>query len=262
MILNVFFTPLEIPAVYGKDDKDKVLISNGRRRIKISSFLAGVTLCVFIGLTLSAYANNSAMKIKLKPPHFKEETLKSLLERRLSVRDFQDRAIPFNELSSILWATCGKKYDSVTGATRTAPSAGAAYPLELYLAVGKDAVDGLRPGLYRYIIEEHALEPVLEEDIRTELSRACLGQDFIRQAPISLVIVADFKRTTQRYGERGENYVYMEAGHASQNTYLAVTALGLSTVEVGAFLNDRVSKALSLDEKYIPLIVMPIGYAK
>lgn len=202
------------------------------------------------------------MKIKLKPAYFKEGGLKSLLEKRYSNRDFQDKILNLDDISNILWAACGKKYDSVTGATRTAPSAGATYPLELYLVVGKNAVDKLKHGVYHYIIEEHSLEPAIEEDRRAELAQACLGQSFIQDAPISLVIVADFKRTTQRYDRRGEHYVYMEAGHACQNVYLAVTSLNLSTVEVGAFFDERVAQALKLNKNLIPLIVMPIGYAK
>ncbi len=246
MTFKVFFTPLEIPKLSGRKTR----------------FLTGFTLFIFLGLPAFIYAANSEMKIRLKPAYFKEESLKSLLERRHSVREFQNKAVNLDDIASILWATCGKKYDSVTGATRTIPSAGATYPLELYLVVGKDAADGLKQGIYHYIIEEHALELVLDKDIRAELARTCLGQDFIRQAPISLVIAADFRRTTQRYGSRGENYVYMEAGHACQNTYLAVTRLGLNTVEVGAFSDDQVGKVLNLDKNYMPLIVMPIGYAK
>lgn len=201
------------------------------------------------------------MKISLSPPHFKERDLKAVLERRLSCRDFKSKALNLDDIASILWATSGKKYDSLTGATRTAPSAGATYPLELYVVAGQNSIDKLKPGVYHYLIEEHALELITETDKRMELSRACLGQDFIAQAPISLIIAANFKRTTNRYGTRGERYVYMEAGHASQNTYLSVTNLGLGTVEVGAFSDDSVKQLLRLDKDCTPLIVMPIGYS-
>lgn len=201
------------------------------------------------------------MKIKLAPPHFKDN-FKVLLEKRYSCRNFQDRALSLDDVASILWATGGKKYDSVTGATRTIPSAGATYPLELYVVVGKNCIDKLKEGVYHYLLEEHSLEFTQEGDKRAELAKACLSQDFIREAPLSLIIVANFKRTTSRYGERGERYVYMEAGHAGQNIYLAVANLGLSTVEVGAFIDEQVKQVLSLDRDYTPLSVMPIGYAK
>lgn len=218
-------------------------------------------LCaLLISLSLPAGIYAKAMTIKLKPPYFKEENLGSLLKRRYSCRSFQDKMLNLDEIATILWATCGKKYDSVTTATRTIPSAGATYPLELYLVVGKNSVDKLKEGLYHYLIEEHSLELVSEGDKRKELSGACLGQDFIAQAPVSLIIAANFKRTTTRYGIRGERYCFMEAGHASQNTYLTVTNLGLATVEVGAFIDDSVRGVLSLDKDCAPLIVMPIGY--
>lgn len=208
-----------------------------------------------------AKVGDKDMKIRLNPPNIKkEESLKVLLERRYSCRDFQDKMLNLDDIATILWATCGKKLDSVTGATRTAPSAGATYPLELYVVVGRNCVDKLKEGLYHYLIDEHALEIVAEGDKREGLSRACLGQYFIKEAPVSLVIVAKFHRTTNRYGKRGERYVYMEAGHASQNTYLAVTNLGLGTVEVGAFTDESLKGLLNLDKDCAPLIVMPIGY--
>lgn len=199
--------------------------------------------------------------IRLKPPYFKkDESLRSLLEQRRSWRTFQDKGLSLQDVSSILWATAGKKFDAATGATRTAPSAGATYPLELYLVAGGDSVTELVQGVYHYIIEQHSLEIVKEGDLRQELAEACLGQDFIKEAPVSLIVAAKFKRTTRRYQDRGERYVYMEAGHACQNTYLATTALSLSTVEVGAFYDDAVARVIGLDKETFALIVLPIGY--
>lgn len=220
-------------------------------------------LCALLILMSSwpdIFANNKEAMIKLKPAHFNEGNLKSLLEKRYSCRTFGDKILNLDDIATILWATDGRKYDSITGATRTIPSAGATYPLELYIVVGKNSVDKLKEGLYHYLIEEHSLELVFAGDKRKELAGACLGQDFIAQAPVSLIIAANFKRTTTRYGIRGERYCFMEAGHASQNTYLTVTNLGLATVEVGAFIDDSVRGVLSLDKDCAPLIVMPIGY--
>ncbi len=202
------------------------------------------------------------MRIRLKPAHLKEENLKSLLEKRHSQRNFQQTSLNLDDLATLVWATCGKKFDALTSATRTIPSAGATNPLELFIVVGKNSVEGLEEGVYHYLIEEHSLELVVEGDRRLRLSRACLGQDFIEKAPVSLIISADFRRTTNRYGARGRQYVYMEAGHACQNTYLVATSLGLGTVEVGAFVNEEVKSALDLDENYCPLSVMPVGYTK
>jgi len=201
-------------------------------------------------------------KIKLEKPAFQERNLEGLLQGRFSCRSFKDKALTLEQISNILWATCGVKFDSVTGATRTAPSAGATNPLELYIVVGRNSIDTLKDGVYHYLIEEHGLEIIARGDKRDSLADACLGQDFISQAPVSLVIAAKLERTTKRYGPRGERYVYIETGHASQNTYLAVTNLNLGTVEVGAFVDENVLQVLGLEKDCIPLIVMPIGYPK
>lgn len=201
------------------------------------------------------------MKIVLKPPYSKEKgSLKVLLEKRYSCRSFQDKILDLDDVATVLWATCGKKQDFVKQSKRTIPSAGATYPLELYVVVGRNGVEKLKEAVYHYLIEEHSLEVITEGDRRAQLSYACLGQDFIEKAPVSLVIAAEFHRTTDYYGRRGQHYVYMEVGHACQNTYLAVVELGLATVEVGAFIDDNVKRAMLLDKHYVPLSVMPIGY--
>jgi len=202
------------------------------------------------------------MKIKLNPAQLKEENLAVLLEKRYSCRNFQNKILKIDDIATVLWATCGKKHDSLTGATRTIPSAGATYPLELYVVVGENCADKLKAGVYHYLIEDHSLQLIAEGDKREELAGACLGQSFIYAAPVSLVITAKFLRTTSHYGARGQRYVYAEVGHASQNTYLAITNLGLATCEVGAFDDDSVRRLLNLDKDSDPLSVMPIGYSK
>lgn len=219
-------------------------------------------LIILLNFPVNIYADNKDMKTQLNPVHFKEINFKQLLEKRSSIRDFQEKALNFNDVSALLWVAYGKKQDAVTEATRTIPSAGATYPLELYLVVGKNCVDQLKEGIYHYLVEDHALELIKSHDKRAELASACLGQYFIQTAPISLVIAAQFQRTASHYGARGEQYVYMEAGHACQNIYLAATCLDLATVEVGAFFDDKVAGVLDLKETYVPLSVMPVGYPK
>jgi SagB-type dehydrogenase family enzyme len=214
----------------------------------------------FLNIQTSIYANDEDMKIKLNTPRFKAESFQISLGKRSSCRNFQDKILILDDITSILWAACGKKHDAVTAATRIIPSAGATYPLELYVVVGKASADRLKEGVYHYDIEEHTLGLVATQDRRVELSRACLGQDFIRKAPASIVITAKFHRTTNRYETRGQRYVYIEAGHACQNIYLAAANLGLGTVEVGAFVDGSVSRVLELDKDCLPLCVMPIGY--
>lgn len=222
--------------------------------------LKALSVLIILIIPTNISADNKNMKIKLNPPQLKEENLAVLLEKRYSCRNFQNKILKLDDLATVLWATCGKKHDALTEATRTIPSAGATYPLELYVVAGENCVDKLEAGIYLYLIEEHSLELIAKGDKREELARACLGQNFIYEAPVSLVITAKFLRTTRHYGLRGERYVYMEAGHASQNAYLAVTNLGLATVEVGAFDDNSLRRILNLDKDLNPLSVMPIGY--
>lgn len=229
---------------------------SGRSR-KISLFFC--LLLLFFCPNLSI-ANMQSKLVPLNPPGFLEKDFQALLEKRYSCRDFKNRSLKLDDFSSILWAAYGKKHDAVTEASRTIPSAGATYPLELYLVVGKNSVDELTQGVYHYLIDQHALELVKDGDVRKDLASASLGQGFIHQAPVSLVIAAKFMRTTARYGARGEHYVYLEAGHASQNANLAVYSLGLATVEVGAFSDNQVSRVLGLEKDIVALIIMPIGH--
>lgn len=217
-------------------------------------------------LTLNSNINASGATamIKLSHPSIpKEKGISEILNTRYSCRNFSNKSLNLNQISALLWAAVGKRSDAVTTATRTIPSAGATYPLELYIVIGKGAISDLGEGLYHYLIEKHALEPIFNNrDIRVELSRACLGQDFIKDAPTSLIITAKFSRTMNRYGQRGIRYVYMEAGSACQNIYLMATNLGLGTVEVGAFDDDRIRGLLFLDKDTEPISIMPVGYAR
>lgn len=154
------------------------------------------------------------------------------------------------EISQLLWAASGKNLYR-----RTAPSAGATYPLEIYLAVGE--VEGLEPGLYQYSYSRHSLGQIREQDIRKKLCRAALSQSMIEEAPIDIIIAADFDRTTGHYGQRGLRYVYMEVGHVGQNISLQANALSLGTVMIGAFDDKQVKEILGIKEE--PLYIVPVG---
>lgn len=177
----------------------------------------------------------------------------TLLQRR-SVRQYGESPLTLPEISQLLWAAQG-----VTHARgfRTAPSAGALYPLETYVVVGR--VTGLPEGVYHYSPHSHALTRKLEGDRRDELSRAALGQSPVKNAPASIVFTAFHDRTTGRYGQRGIQYVHMEAGHAAQNVSLQAVSLGLGTVVIGAFQDDAVKGVLALDSRETPLYVIPVG---
>jgi SagB-type dehydrogenase family enzyme len=196
--------------------------------------------------------------VSLPDPRLKGEmSLEETILKRRSRRDFKDFPLTLGEVSQILWAAQG-----VTDETglRAAPSAGALYPLDIYVVVGSQGVEGLGEGVYHYFPQSHSLEATLEGDVRQTLARLSSGQMFIAEAPLSLLITAEYERTTKKYGERGERYVHMEAGHVAQNVYLQAEALGLGTVTVGAFQDEDISQALDLPPTYRPLYVMPIGH--
>ncbi|MDF1500202.1 MAG: SagB/ThcOx family dehydrogenase [Anaerolineales bacterium] len=189
------------------------------------------------------------MGIKHLPDFDRNNPLNALLLKRCSVRSFLPKSLDSQQVSDLLWSCQGM----TRGDHRTAPSAGARYPLEIYW------VDREQTG--HYDVDHHRLEILLEEDLRTELSRAALDQQFIAEAPATVVITAVFHRVAGKYGvERGARYVQMEVGHAAQNVLLQAAALGLGSVPVGAFDDDQVSRLLRLPEDHAPLYLLPIGH--
>jgi SagB-type dehydrogenase family enzyme len=175
----------------------------------------------------------------------------ALLWRR-SVRDFSSREVSMVDLSTILWAAQG--ITASKESFRTAPSAGALYPLELYVTSGS--------GVYHYNPVENTLEGLSDGDVRGALAAAALNQNWIRDAPFVIIITGVVERTREKYGDRAERYMFLEAGHAAQNVYLETTALGLGTVVVGAFYDDQVREVLGLPAAYTPIYIMPLGYEK
>ena len=193
--------------------------------------------------------------LKLPEPRLKSAvSLEEALFKRRSIREYSDLPFTLEEVSQLLWAAQG--VTSEWGG-RTAPSAGALYPLELYLVVGN--VDNLPPGVYKYRPKRHELVQVKAKDVRDELCSAALGQAWIKEGAIDIVIAAVYERTTRKYGDRGVRYVHMEAGHAAQNIYLQAAALDLGMVTVGAFHDDRVKEITGMLEDEIPLYVIPVG---
>ena len=197
-------------------------------------------------------------QIHLPPPSQKGSvSLEEAIARRRSIRDFTPESISQSQLSQILWATQG--ISNTWGKYRTVPSAGATYPLEIFVVCGRNGIEAIDDGIYHYNIDRHSLSRHYAGDVRPELAKAALDQEFIYQAPVDIVICAIYERTAMRYGERAERYVHMEVGHAGQNIYLQATALGLATVAIGAFHDEPVREVLRLDKPYKPLYIMPVG---
>ncbi len=180
-------------------------------------------------------------------------SLEEALAHRRSVREFAPGALTLSEVSRLVWAAQG-----VTDpGHRTAPSAGATYPLEVYLVAGN--VENLSSGIYHYLPEQHRLEFVSGGDDRPRLADAAASQEWVSRAAMVVVIAAALDRTAARYGKRAERYVHMEAGHAAQNLLLQATALGLGATPVGAFNDTEVSRLLHLPASEAPLYLIPLG---
>ncbi len=211
-------------------------------------------LLIILGLLSIVEGENRI--IKLPEPRYKSNiSIEEALLKRRSIRSYKDEPLSISEISQILWAAQGIT-DKRVG-FRTAPSAGALYPLEIYLVVGK--VKDLEPGVYKYRPENHEIILTLKGDKRNDLYISALRQEWIRNAPVVIAISAIFERTTIKYGERGIRYVYMEAGHCAQNVYLQCVSLNLGTVTVGAFYDDNAKRVLNLQKNESPLYLMPIG---
>ena len=178
---------------------------------------------------------------------------RALAERR-SVRAFARGALTLSQVAQLLWAAQGVTHGD---GMRTAPSAGALYPLELYLVAGE--VRELAPGVYRYVAGKHRLEPVATGDLRRLLCAAALAQECVAVGAAVFVFTAVERRTTRKYGPRGVRYVHIEVGHAAQNLALQATALGLGSVTIGAFEDAAVARLLRLPADEVPLYLMPVG---
>lgn len=176
-------------------------------------------------------------------------SLEAALAQRRSVREFNARPLTDAELGQLLWAAQGITDER---GYRTAPSAGALYPLEIYVATGD--------GLFHYEVEQHALTVVDRADVRPALHQAALRQAAVGQAPAVFVIAAVYERTAVKYGaERSPRYVHLEAGHAAQNLLLQAVALELGAVPIGAFDDAAVQQALGLPAEQRPLYLIPVG---
>ncbi len=189
-----------------------------------------------------------------EPREDSNASVESALRRRRSVREFAKAGLTLAEVSQLLWAAQG-----ITGpdGKRTAPSAGALYPLEVLLVAGEQ--HELPAGIYRYRPQAHDLLLVAQGDRRARVAAAALEQHFLSDAPVTIVLAAVYERTARKYRQRAERYVHMEVGHTAQNVHLRAVALGLGTVVVGAFDDAEVKRVLGLALNEEPLCLMPVG---
>ncbi len=221
----------------------------------LSIFFASAVAPVAIVAESNPLPGSAHEAIPLPPPLYDSKTsVEKAMRGRRSVRQYKNLPIKLSDLSQLLWAAQGS---SGIGGRRTAPSAGALYPLEVCVVVGN--VTGLSVGIYSYDPQKHQLARIAENDARSELSSAALRQSSIEKAAAVLVILGVYERTTIKYGERGIRYVHMEAGHAAQNVYLQAVSLDLGTVVIGAFHDEQVRSVLHISGQMQPLYIMPVG---
>jgi SagB-type dehydrogenase family enzyme len=216
------------------------------------------------------YITQTAAKVKtnnrgetMKLPLAKTEGMVSVehaIKQRRTHRSFTKKEVGLNQLSQLLWAAGGITEDN--GFKRAAPSGGALYPIDIYVAVGRQRVAELDAGLYRYEPNSHMVTHINQQDLRGQIAGASLFQMWMADAPIQVIIVADYSRSTIKYKNRGIRYAMIEAGHMGQNVFLQAEALGLKAGIVGAFNDKKLIKIMDISPSYEPLLVMPIGYSK
>jgi SagB-type dehydrogenase family enzyme len=211
-------------------------------------------LCLAVAF-LSQTAS-SADRPLAKPTLKGEVSVEEALARRRSVREFSDKSINVKEVAQLFWAAQGITSEK---GKRTAPSAGALYPLSVYLVAGD--VDGLSRGVYRYRPKGHAVVKVKGADQRAKLAEAAGGQRFVGDAPATFVIAVNYDRMG-KYNRRGKMYADMEQGHAVQNILLQATALGLGAVPVGAISEEKLAKVLDLPAELTAEYLIPVGHPK
>jgi SagB-type dehydrogenase family enzyme len=197
--------------------------------------------------------------IPLPEPAGGGRSVEETIAARRSARSFSGGGVSLSDLSRLLASSSGETGE-LEGPVplRAAPSAGALYPIETYIASYR--VEGLEPGIYHYVPSQHVLERVRAGSFRSDFIAAALYQDMAGRCDLLYVLTAVFRRTTWKYGDRGYRYAYIEAGAISENIYLQATSLGLRSVVIGAFFDDRVSEILGIDgRKEAPVLLHAVG---
>ena len=236
----------------------------------MNAFMSMILALTSVGLGYAQAAEDEV--IPLPPPRQEGRTsVEKAISQRRSAREYAEGALSVVEISQILWAAQGftqekkdpprmwnPKYEW-QGGLRAAPSAGALYPMEIYVVAGN--VEGLAKGVYKFIPKNHSLKKIMGGDKRSALSDAALKQAAIERGAAVLVLAGVYERTSYKYGDRAERYVHIEAGSIAENVSLQGVALGLGTVLMGAFKDDEVKNVLQLPDDEHPLLIMPLGKA-
>ena len=225
---------------------------NMRRKKKYIIALPILVICLILALGANQAFSKSVIKT-LKLPNPKTSgavSLEESIDLRRSERSYKANDLSLPQLAQLLWSAQG--ITDPDWGLRAAPSAGAIYPLEIYIIKAS--------GIFHYVPKDNKIEQLSREDRRSALAQAALGQNFINEAPVTFVIAANFQKVRQKYGGRTERYVYMEAGHAAENLHLQAVAMELGSVAVGAFWDDIAKKVCELPDELHPIYLIPVGY--
>lgn len=223
--------------------------------IKIFLSLVVIVVIAYFLFPFIPFHATGFEKVKLPNAMFQGPvSIEQALKERRSIRKYKNEPITLEQAAQLLWAAQG-----ITSAQgfRTAPSAGALYPLEIYVAVGN--VVNLPAGIYHYLPAEQSLEKLSDKDVRPELATTTGEASTVKDGAMDIIIVGEYMKPVQKYGERGKQFVHMEAGHVSENIYLQAVSLKLGTVAIGGFNDDAVKRILNLSKTAHPLYIMPVG---
>jgi SagB-type dehydrogenase family enzyme len=206
-------------------------------------------LSIFLLILFATGGVLAVSDIKLpNPDTIGKMPLETAIYQRRSIRSFTDKDLSMEQISQLLWAAQGIT-DKKSG-FRSAPSAGALYPITIYLAKND--------GLFEYIPKTHSIRMISDKDLRGNLASASLGQRSVSQAAVDIIITANYKITQKKYGSRMDMYVWLETGHIAQNVLLQAVALGLASVPIGVFNDSQVKSVIKTKD---PLYILPIGYS-
>jgi SagB-type dehydrogenase family enzyme len=190
------------------------------------------------------YPNSNKIKLE-KPETLSKLTLNDVLKNRKSIRNFSQKPISKQKLSYLLWASTGIQRKEHGFEYRTAPSAGALYPIETYLVINR--IVDIPKGVYHYSIKDHCLEELKTGEFSIDISQAALGQEMCAYATVVFIWTALFNRSKWKYGERAYRYIYLDAGHIAENLALASTSLGLGSCQIAALFDDEVNNIIEID---------------
>ena len=207
-------------------------------------------------------AEENSHMIQLPSPILKGTiSVEEAVNARRTRRNFSDQALTLKEWGQILWAAQGITSDGKIK-KRAAPSAGALYPIELYLILSKGFSDSIPAGIFHYVPTKHALEQISDKNFAKEVAKASLHQYWMAEASGMILITAEYSRITGKYGKRGIRYAHIEAGHVAQNCLLQAESLNLKVGIVGAFEDQKLMDLLPIPKTHEPILILPMGRSR